>query len=327
MAKNFFKRYIWLVDLINRRKYVSFKEINEAWMRSPLNETGDPLSERTFFNHKDAIAGMFGIEILNDRSLGFYIGRSDVGSDETSDWMLHTLCLNNVLHENADMKDRILMEKVPSSERFLTDIISAMRDFRVISLCYQSFRHPEPFCFNVRPYCVKYFKQRWYLLGDSDLGLRIYSLDRFVDMEELEEHFEIPKGFDAEEYFGNYFGVIIGEEPEDVKIRVGPDDTDDAPVFPFVWEKIEPLIEGLPLVAHNSRFDEGCLKSVFKVYQMDYPDYEFFDTLAASRRHFGCALPNHQLQTVAAACGYDLTNHHHALADAEACAAIAMKIL
>lgn len=223
MAKNFFKRYIWLVDLINRRKYVSFKEISEAWMRSPLNETGDPLSERTFFNHKDAIAGMFGIEILNDRSLGFYIGRSDVGSDETSDWMLHTLCLNNVLHENADMKDRILMEKVPSSERFLTDIISAMRDFRVISLCYQSFRHPEPFCFNVRPYCVKYFKQRWYLLGDSDLGLRIYSLDRFVDMEEMEEHFEIPKGFDAEEYFGNYFGVIIGEEPEDVKIRVVPD--------------------------------------------------------------------------------------------------------
>lgn len=223
MAKNFFKRYIWLVDLINRRKYVSFKEISEAWMRSPLNDTGDPLSERTFFNHKDAIAGMFGIEILNDRSLGFYIGRSDVGSDETSDWMLHTLCLNNVLHENADMKDRILMEKVPSSERFLTDIISAMRDFRVISLCYQSFRHPEPFCFNVRPYCVKYFKQRWYLLGDSDLGLRIYSLDRFVDMEELEEHFEIPKGFDAEEYFGNYFGVIIGEEPEDVKIRVVPD--------------------------------------------------------------------------------------------------------
>lgn len=223
MAKNFFKRYIWLVDLINRRKYVSFKEISEAWRRSPLNETGEPLSERTFFNHKDAIAGMFGIEILNDRSLGFYIGRSDVGSDETSDWMLHTLCLNNVLHENADMKDRILMEKVPSSERFLTDIISAMRGSRVISLCYQSFRHPEPFCFNVRPYCVKYFKQRWYLLGDSDLGLRIYSLDRFVDMEELEEHFEIPKGFDAEEYFGNYFGVIIGEEPEDVKIRVVPD--------------------------------------------------------------------------------------------------------
>ncbi len=105
------------------------------------------------------------------------------------------------------------------------------------------------------------------------------------------------------------------------------EDTDDAPVFPKVWAQIAPKIEGLPLVAHNSPFDESCLKAIFKVYQMDYPDYVFYDTLAVSRLHFGCRLPNHQLQTVAAACGYDLTNHHHALADAEACAAIAMKLL
>ena len=107
---------------------------------------------------------------------------------------------------------------------------------------------------------------------------------------------------------------------------LGPDDTDSAPVFPEVWGKIAPLVEGLPLVAHNSRFDEGCLKRVFDVYRMDYPDYQFYDTLAASRRHFGCSIPNHQLQTVAAACGYDLKNHHHALADAEACAVIALTV-
>ena len=104
-------------------------------------------------------------------------------------------------------------------------------------------------------------------------------------------------------------------------------DTEYAPVFPEVWSKIEPLIEGLPLVAHNARFDEDCLKAVFRVYRMDYPDYIFLDTLAASRRHFGFSLPNHRLDTVAAACGYNLTNHHHALADAEACAAIAIELL
>ena len=53
---------------------------------------------------------------------------------------------------------------------------------------------------------------------------------------------------------------------------IGPDDTEDAPVFPRVWARIEPLIEGLPLVAHNSQFDEGCLRAVFRVYRMDYPD-------------------------------------------------------
>ncbi|MBP5316152.1 MAG: 3'-5' exonuclease [Bacteroidales bacterium] len=105
------------------------------------------------------------------------------------------------------------------------------------------------------------------------------------------------------------------------------EDTYCAPVFPRVWEKVAPMIEGLPLVAHNSRFDEGCLKAVHRVYQMDYPDYVFHDTLAAARRHFGRSIPDHQLQTVAAACGYELVNHHHALADAEACARIALLIL
>ena len=105
------------------------------------------------------------------------------------------------------------------------------------------------------------------------------------------------------------------------------EDTNKAPVFPYVWEKIAPMIEGLPLVAHNSHFDEGCLKAVHQVYQMDYPDYTFYDTCAASRKHFGQHLPDHQLQTVAAACGYDLKLHHHALADAEACAHIAIHLL
>ena len=103
-------------------------------------------------------------------------------------------------------------------------------------------------------------------------------------------------------------------------------DTDDAPVFPDVWAQIEPLIEGLPLVAHNRPFDEGCLRAVFRTYQMDYPEYEFLDTLAASRR-LQPDLENHQLQTVAAACGFQMENHHHALADAEACAWIALELL
>ena len=103
------------------------------------------------------------------------------------------------------------------------------------------------------------------------------------------------------------------------------DDTMEAPVFPDVWAQIEPMIEGLPLVAHNKAFDESCLKAVFRVYQMDYPDYEFHCTCIASRKVW----PEgpHNLDIIAARCGYDLENHHHALADAEACAKIAIEIL
>ena len=102
-------------------------------------------------------------------------------------------------------------------------------------------------------------------------------------------------------------------------------DTDDAPIFPEVWQQIQPLIEELPLVAHNKAFDESCLKAAFRVYQMDYPDYEFHCTCIASRRQWPGE--SSTLDAASLRCGYDLRNHHHALADAEACAAIALKIL
>jgi len=105
------------------------------------------------------------------------------------------------------------------------------------------------------------------------------------------------------------------------------EDTDGAPNFRKAWNKVRGRIGNkYPLVAHNAGFDEGCTRAAFQVYQMDYPDYQFLDTLKSSRRCFR-SLPNHKLDTVAAACGYDLVNHHHALADAEACAVIASKTL
>lgn len=103
------------------------------------------------------------------------------------------------------------------------------------------------------------------------------------------------------------------------------EDTQKAPAFPDVWNEIVPEISSLPLVAHNSPFDEGCLRTAFRLYEMEYPEYEFYCTCRAARRKLP-HLPNHKLNTVAAYCGYDLTNHHHALADAEACAAIALKL-
>lgn len=103
------------------------------------------------------------------------------------------------------------------------------------------------------------------------------------------------------------------------------EDTDQSPAFPEVWAEIAPALRGLPLVAHNSPFDQGCLRAVHALYEMPYPDYPFHCTVRAARRAFP-GLPNHKLGTVSTHIGFDLRNHHHALADAEACARIALEI-
>ena len=109
--------------------------------------------------------------------------------------------------------------------------------------------------------------------------------------------------------------------------HITPDDTRDAPTFDEVWEQFEPLVRDLPFVAHNAAFDRSCLIAVHRAYDLYYPDYPFYCTMRASQRKLRGLLPNHRLPTVAAYCGFDLDRHHNALADAEACAHIALHLL
>ena len=227
MAKNYFDRYVWLIDTINRHGHISKKDIDELWYRSPLNERRDKeLPERTFHNHREAIFDTFGIEIKCDRSLGYYIANSDdLEGDGIRQWLLESLSMSNLLNESKDMRDRILFEKIPSSQKWLSVIVNAMRDGKVIEMTYQSFWRDEPNTYKAKPYCLKLFKQRWYMLAKSE-GKdepRVYSLDeRMIDIKTTDEDYKLPAKFNAEQFFSEYFGIIVGTdwEPQEVKIKV-----------------------------------------------------------------------------------------------------------
>lgn len=103
-------------------------------------------------------------------------------------------------------------------------------------------------------------------------------------------------------------------------------DTNLSPDFEEAWAGIAGKLTDLPLVAHNSPFDEGCLKAAHETFDLAYPKYPFYCTCRLSRKLYPF-LQNHQLHTVAAHCGYDLAHHHHALADAYACAHIAATMM
>lgn len=227
MAKNYFDRYVWLIDVINQHGHISFKDISNLWARSSINELGENyLPERTFHNHREAILDTFGIEIKCDRSLGYYIANNDDIEDSgIRQWLLSLLSMNNLMRESRGMRDRILFEKIPSSQRWLAVIVYAMRDGKVIEMTYKSFWRDEPNTFTAQPYCLKLFKQRWYMLAKSEGREEpwVYSLDeRMIDVKITEEDFKLPTKFDAERFFSEYFGIIVGTEwePQEVKIKV-----------------------------------------------------------------------------------------------------------
>ena len=212
-------RYVWFVTTIYNRGPISLEEIQHRF-ESHFGR-GEELSERQFHRYTDAVEELFDIEIKYSRSQRGYIVADREGLDNMGmrKWLIQTFSVNNILHESQELKNRILLENVPSGQQHLTTIVDAMREGVALSMTYQSFGKPEPSTFEVEPYCVKLFEQRWYMLGKSEGydELRLYALDRIKALEPTERKFKLPKKFDAAKFFEDYYGIIIGDEEFDVE--------------------------------------------------------------------------------------------------------------
>ena len=208
-------RYVWFVTTIYNRGPITLEEIQHRF-ESHFGR-GEALSERQFHRYTDAMEELFDIEIKYSRSQRGYVVADREGIDNMGmrKWLIQTFSVNNILHESQELKNRILFEDVPSGQQHLTTIVDAMRKSVALSMTYQSFGKTEPSTFEVEPYCVKLFEQRWYMLGMSD-KLRIYALDRIKALEPTERKFNLPKEFDAEKLFADHYGIIIGDEEFDV---------------------------------------------------------------------------------------------------------------
>lgn len=220
-----FNRYIWLIDLIYSAGYITREEIDRRWSRASLNfDHESMIPERTFHRYKDAIQEMFQIDIRYNKSRGYYIENTeDIQRDELRQWLIGTFAVENLIGESSELRRRILLEDIPSGQRHLTPIIEAMRDGVKIRIMYQSFHSAEPSTFILAPYCVRVFRQRWYVLGTSEKGkeLRLYGLDRILNTERTTTPFVLPENFDAEAFFANGYGVTVDErKPEIVRISV-----------------------------------------------------------------------------------------------------------
>ncbi|MDD3077342.1 MAG: WYL domain-containing protein [Proteiniphilum sp.] len=227
-TSNLFNRYVWLIDLIYRKKNITFEEINEQWQRSSLNYAYDDLPLRTFHNHRKAIEQMFDINIECDKRNGYsyYIENSeDMEMGGVRSWLLNTFAINNLINESHKLKHRILFEKIPRGQEYLTTIIEAMRDNFSLMITYKAFWQDNPATFEIRPYFIRVFKQRWYLIAFNPFREKIqtYALDRIRDMSITENKFTLPADVDFESYYDDCFGIITDNNisTEKLLIKVG----------------------------------------------------------------------------------------------------------
>lgn len=229
MAKNLINKYVWLTETIYKAKRISFEEINQRWLDNDMSE-GIPLSIRTFHKWRQAIEEMFHLIIENENGgqYRYYIQNPDELKNGTMrSWLFNTLTVSNLIMESASINNKILFEEIPDAEQFLPLILKALKKNQVLEMTYQSYWRDEASTFEIEPYCLKVFKQRWYLIGRcpyyDDNRVMIYALDnRFKNLVPTDKHFNYPEDFVAEDYFDDCFGIIADQrcKVRTIKLKV-----------------------------------------------------------------------------------------------------------
>ena len=233
-GQSLISKYVWVIETIYRRRKISFKELNERWLRDTDISRGVDIPKRTFDNWRYVIWDMFGISIVNENrgEYRYYIeNEEDISKNGLRSWLYNTFCVSNALANSQSIKDRIILEYVPSGQDYLQPIIEAMKENRVLNMTYHSYWKDEENNFDVQPYCVKLFRQRWYMVARStysyyyEKGPRIYSLDRIKYLHATDETFEMPKDWTAEDIFAGCFGIIAEQsvkiQPVKLKVSAG----------------------------------------------------------------------------------------------------------
>lgn len=221
MALNQTNKLVWIVETIYKAKKISFEELNRRWMDNVDLSGGEELSKRTFHKWKWNIFDTFGLMIECEKTdpYRYYIDDvDDLKNSSIEKWLFSTISVSNSLLECKSIKDRIILEDVPSGQEYLDPIIEAMKKNHFIHITYYNYWREDTRDHYVMPLCVKLYRQRWYMVGrkwpsNKDI---IFSIDRIRDLRLSSHTFEYPKDFCPDEFFEGCIGVIAGV---DVKIQ------------------------------------------------------------------------------------------------------------
>lgn len=223
------ERYIWLIDVLTTQS-LTLEQVSEEWEKSALKKNfPNELSRRTFHLHKAAISKIFGIEIeCNKKSTEYYYSIDNNTANKTvlnhqqKQWIINSFTLSNMIREGANMKNRILFEKIPGGGEYLPTAVDAMKRDAVLEVEYEPFGK-DCITLHMEPYCLKVYKQRWYIIGriqERD-AIRNLSLDRIKSMKTTDNKFRLPKDFDADCHFYNSVGGWVPNDalPKKVVLR------------------------------------------------------------------------------------------------------------
>ncbi len=212
MSSRMYGECRWLVEILEKKKKISLREINELWLKDEIIGNGIEIGRKKMKRHRDAIKLLYSIKIECDIEDGnkYYISNPEALQDRgIAKWMMNVLAISEKLQAYNSLHDRILLEPVPSADKRFDIITNAMLTNHLVSFDYLRYGSIEEKPVDIKPYCLKYYRQRLYLLGRYDSGnFSTYCIDRMSNVRIHSKTFEMDPEFNASVYFEDIIGVV-----------------------------------------------------------------------------------------------------------------------
>lgn len=111
------------------------------------------------------------------------------------------------------------------SEPHYRALLEAIAERRCVRMVYGSLAEQSEIRTKLSPYRLLFSRRSWYVIGRSSLhrAPRTFNLGRIKELQAVDEHFRIPKGFSLARYLRNAWHLIPERGPDvDVRIRFRP---------------------------------------------------------------------------------------------------------
>lgn len=219
-------RYALIIRKL-RKNPSTFIEITDYLaLESEIQEYNFTISKRTFQRDLDDIRSLYNVDIQYDFSRKVYFINID-DQPEVNDRILEAFDTFNALNITDRLSNHIHFEKRrPAGTENLYGLLHAIRNRLQIKFTYHKFWEEAPSQRIVKPYALKEFNNRWYILGKEENGeiVKSFGLDRLTSLEITKKTFEFPKDYNAEESYRYCFGIISpnGEEPQEIILSFTP---------------------------------------------------------------------------------------------------------
>ena len=208
------RRISLLLSYLKRSPYKSKDEILEYF-----KENDKSFTARTFYRLKETLDTDFDIQIIfNYTRGGYFFDEENSSNTESFLSLLEILVTAELFSGNFNEKTNTLQyvefentANIENIENFKT-ILNSIQEQVPISFDHYSFYHLKDEGYTLKPYLLKQYQNRWYVIGETPKGYRTFGIDRIKNIKVGTAKFK-PKTQEAIDRFSHVIGLNYEDHP------------------------------------------------------------------------------------------------------------------